>query len=182
MVVAKRKCSPTTPDFTQQYTLRTVAVLPIDPLSRDRPPARLLLALWRGLLDGVTDGDPLAEPALRQCRPIVRNRRHPIGQDREGFLARPANPAPHPNIFVSIIVCLSKPSSVADDRVVLASWASPWKKFQRDYPGSRLTFGSGSAIKSVTTGVKPSRRPSLQRFDLLAGPSPSQQVSVEQKE
>ena len=48
------------------------------------------------------------------------------------------------------------------------------------YPNA---FGtrSGSAIKSVTTGVKPSRRPSLQRFDLLAGPSPSQQVSVEQK-
>jgi len=108
------------------------------------------------LLDGVTDGDPLAG-LFAAMQAIVRNRRQPIGQDREGFLARPANPAPHPNIFVPIIVCLSKPSSVADDRVVLASWASPWKECQRNYPGSTLTFGSGSAIKSVTIGMKPRR-------------------------
>jgi hypothetical protein len=108
------------------------------------------------LLDGVTNGDPLAG-LFAAMQAIVRNRCQPIGQDREGFLARPANPAPHPNIFVPIIVCLSKPPSVADDRVVLASWASPWKEFQRNYPGSMLTFGSGSAIKSVTIGVKPRR-------------------------
>jgi hypothetical protein len=101
---------------------------------------------------------------------IVRNRRQPIRQDREGFLARPANPAPHPNVFVLIIVCLSKPSSVADDRVVLASWASPWKEFQRDYPGSMLTFGSGSAIKSVIDWREAPPPTSLARGrDLLAG-------------
>ena len=131
MVGAERKCSPTTPDFTQQYTLssRRLAHRPTVEGSGQRDCS--LHCGRRLLLDGVTDGDPLAG-LFAAMQAIVRNRLfQPIGQDREGFLARPANPAPHPNIFVSIIVCLSKPSSVADDRVVLASWASPWKKSQQ---------------------------------------------------
>jgi hypothetical protein len=46
---------------------------------------------------------------------------------------------------------------MADDRVVLANRASPRQKFQRDYPGSALSFASGSAMKRITAGVKARR-------------------------
>jgi hypothetical protein len=61
---------------------------------------------------------------------------------------------PHPNVFVPVIVGLATPPSVADDRVVVANRTSPRQEFQRNYPGSMLSFTSGSAIKIITAGVK----------------------------
>jgi hypothetical protein len=65
--------------------------------------------------------------------------------------------APHPNVFVPVIVGLAEPPSMADDRVVAANWTSPRQEVQRDYPGSMLSFASGSAIKIITAGVKARR-------------------------
>jgi hypothetical protein len=65
--------------------------------------------------------------------------------------------APHPDAFMPVIVGRSEPPSVADDRVIAAKRASPRQKFQRDHPGSMLSFASGSAIKRITAGVKARR-------------------------
>jgi hypothetical protein len=64
---------------------------------------------------------------------------------------------PHPNVFVPVIVGLAVPPSVADDRVVVANRTSPRQEVQRNYPGSMLSFASGSAIKIITAGVKARR-------------------------
>ena len=65
--------------------------------------ARRIFAVWRGLLNGNTGGDALAG-LLAATQGERRPRRQPIGQDREGLIARPANPASHPNAFVPVIV------------------------------------------------------------------------------
>jgi uncharacterized protein DUF6572 len=78
----------------------------------------------------------------------------PIGQDGEGFLARPTNAAPHPNAIVTVIAGMTKPLPVAHDRVVTTKRTSPREKVQGDHPGSNLSSASGSAIKRITAGVK----------------------------
>ena len=60
----------------------------------------------------------------------------------------------NPNAFVLVIMGLAEPPSMADDRVVVANRTSPRQEFQRDHPGSMLSFASGSAIKIITAGVK----------------------------
>jgi hypothetical protein len=62
--------------------------------------------------------------------------------------------ASHPNVFVPVIVGLAEPPSMANDRLVVANRTSPRQEVQRDYPGSMLSFASGSAIKIITAGVK----------------------------
>ena len=62
--------------------------------------------------------------------------------------------ASHPNVTVMFVVGLAGTLSVADDRVVVANRTSPRQEIQRDYPGSMLSFASGSAIKIITAGVK----------------------------
>ena len=52
-----------------------------------------------------------------------------------------------------IIVALTKSPPVADDGVVMANRTAPWQKFQRDYPGSALSFASGSAMNRITAGL-----------------------------
>jgi hypothetical protein len=108
------------------------------------------------LLNGITCGDVLTGllPATQAER---RRRRKPIGQDREGLVARLTDSASHPNVFVPVIVGLAEPPSMADDRVVVANRTSPRQKVQRDHPGSMLSFASGSAIKIITAGVKARR-------------------------
>jgi hypothetical protein len=54
-------------------------------------------------------------------------------------------------------MALTKSPAVADDRIVMANRTAPRQKFQRDYPGSMLSFASGSAIKRITAGVKARR-------------------------
>ena len=62
---------------------------------------------------------------------------------------------------------------MANDGVFPAHRATPGQEAQRNYPGSVLSFGSGSEINRITAGVKARRDRSLSRFDLLVGPSPS---------
>ena len=118
--------------------------------------ARWILAVWRGLLNGITGGDALTGlfPATQR---EGRRRREPIRQNRKGLPARTADSAAHPGAFVPVIVGLAEPSSMPDDRVALANRASPREKVQRDHPGSLLSLVSGSAIKRITAGVKARR-------------------------
>jgi hypothetical protein len=85
-------------------------------------------------------------------------------------------------VFAAVIVALTEPPSVADDRLVLADRTSPWQEVQRDHPGSILSLLSGSAIKRITAGVKAPADSRLQTIDLLAGPSPSRQNQIQTKE
>ena len=80
-----------------------------------------------------------------------------MGQDREGLLAWQTDSAPHPDAIALIIVALTESPAVPDDGIVTAKRASPWQQLQRDYPGSALSFASGSAIKIITAGVKARR-------------------------
>jgi len=45
-------------------------------------------------------------------------------------------------------------ATVANNRVVSTCRTRPRQKFERDHPGSLLSFDSGSAIKRSTAGVK----------------------------
>jgi hypothetical protein len=58
---------------------------------------------------------------------------------------------------MAIVVGLAEPPSMADDRVVVANRTTPRQEFQRDHPGSMLSFASGSAINRITAGVKARR-------------------------
>jgi hypothetical protein len=108
------------------------------------------------LLGRITGGDPLAG-LVSAAQAVVPGRRQPIGQNREGLPARLTDSAAHPDAFVLVIVALTEPPSVADDRVVAAKGTSPRQEVQRDHPGSMLSFASGSAIKRITAGVKARR-------------------------
>lgn len=84
------------------------------------------------------------------------SRRHqPVRQDGESLAAWPANPAPHPDAIVSVVVDMAEPPAVASDRVVPAERAQPRQEMQRHYPGSMLSLVSGSAIKRITAGEGP---------------------------
>jgi hypothetical protein len=114
------------------------------------------LAVGHCLLGRVTGTDPLTG-LLAATQAVVPGRRQPIRQDRESLPARLTDSAPHPHADAPVIVALTKSPSVADDRVAMANGTSPRQKFQRDYPGSMLSFASGSAIKRITAGVKARR-------------------------
>ena len=87
----------------------------------------------------------------------MRRGRQPIRQDGESFSARAANPAPCPNAFVSVVVGLSQPPPVPDDRFAMTERTIPRQLFQRNYPDSMLSSASGSEIKRITAGVKARR-------------------------
>lgn len=87
-----------------------------------------------------------------------------LGQNREGLPARTAYPSSHPYSFLLVVVSLAEAPSVANDRIVAANGASPRQALQRNYPGSGLSFVSGSAITRITAGVKARRRPSPAKF------------------
>jgi hypothetical protein len=108
------------------------------------------------LLGRITGGDALAG-LLSTLQAVVPGRCQPIGQNREGFLARLTDSPPHPDAFALVIVTLAQSASVANDRVVPADWAAPRQAIQGDHPGSMLSFASGSAIKRITAGVKARR-------------------------
>ena len=115
--------------------------------------ARRIFAVRGGLLNKNTGCDALA--SLLSATQGERRRRHqPIGQDGEGLVARPTESASHPNAFVLVIVGLTEPPSMADDRVVQTNRTLPRQEVQGDHPGSMLSFASGSAIKRITAGVK----------------------------
>src|SRR5450759_1205394 len=94
-----------------------------------------IFAVRGGLLNGNPGGDALT--SLLSATQAVRRRRHqPIGQDREGLVARPTESASHPDAFVAVVVGLAEPSSMADNRVVMTNRTSPRQEVQRDHPGS----------------------------------------------
>jgi len=105
--------------------------------------------MWRGKLDGVAGGDPLTG-LLPATQAEGGGWRQPIGQDRKSLPARPTDSAAHPNAFLPVIVGWTKSTPVADDSVVPAGWTSPRQELQRNYPGTMLSFVSGSAIKRIT--------------------------------
>ena len=108
------------------------------------------------LLNRVTGTDPLTGQ-LPTPQSVVPGRRQLIWQDREGLAARLTDSAPHPDACAPVIVALTKSPAVADNRVVSANGTTPRQAIQRDYPGSTLSFASGSAIKRITVGVKARR-------------------------
>ena len=118
--------------------------------------ARRIFAVRRRLLNGSPGGDVLTSP-LSAMQGERRRRRQPIRQDRERLPAGMTDSASHPNVFVVFIVGLAEPSSMPDDRVVLAKGTSPRQEVEGDHPGSMLSFASGSAIKRITAGVKARR-------------------------
>jgi hypothetical protein len=105
------------------------------------------------LLGRITGGNVLTS-LLPAMKAVSAGWRQPIGQDREGLPARFADSPPHPDAFVLVVVSMTAPSSVADDRVLTAKGTSPRQKAERDHPGSALSSTSGSAIKRITAGVK----------------------------
>ena len=132
--------------------------------------------MWSGLFDRMTGGDALTSLlAAMQSEP--RRRHQPLGQNSEGLVARPANPTPYPDLFVTVVVRLPKSASVTDNRVTSAKWAPPRQEVQRDHPGSGLAFGSGSAMKRITADVGACAEPIIDAH----GPSPSGKISVERK-
>jgi hypothetical protein len=118
--------------------------------------ARRILTVRRRLLNGGPGGDVLTS-LLSAMQAERRRRRQPIRQDRERLPAGMTDSASHPNVFVVFIVGLAGTPSVADDRIVVANRTSPRQEVQRDYPGSMLSFVSGSAIKRITAGVRARR-------------------------
>ena len=108
--------------------------------------------MWRRLLNGIAGGDALTGllPAAQAER---RRRSEPIGQNRKGLPAGMTDSTPYPNVFVPVIMGLALSLPMADDRAVEAERTSPRQEIQRNYPGSMLSFASGSAIKRITAGV-----------------------------
>ena len=77
-------------------------------------------------------------------------RHQPIRQVCIGLPAWMTDSTPHPKAIVSVVVGLTHSPPVADDRIGVANGASPRQALQRNYPGSGLSFASGSAIKRIT--------------------------------
>jgi hypothetical protein len=92
--------------------------------------------------------------------------RQPIGQDGKRLSARLTDSASYPDPFVLVVVRAAEPSSVANDRVILANRTSPRQEAQRDHPESPLSSACGSAIKRITAGVKAAADRPCQSFDL----------------
>jgi hypothetical protein len=114
---------------------------------------RRIFAVRACLLNGIACGDALTG-LLSAMQAERRRRTEPIGQDREGLSAGVTDSASHPNVILMFVVGLAGTQSVADDRALAADRTSPRQEVQRDYPGSILSFVSGSAIKITTAGVK----------------------------
>ena len=108
------------------------------------------------MLDGVAGGDPLVG-LLATVQGVMSGWCKPIRQDGEGLPARLADSAPHPAALVPVIVTLTESPSMTDDGVFPTNWTSPRQAVQRDHPGSRLSFVSGSVINRITAGVKARR-------------------------
>jgi hypothetical protein len=115
--------------------------------------ARRIFTVRCCLLRGIACGDALTG-LLSALQAKRRRRSEPIGQDREGLPTGVTNPTTHPNALVPVVVGLTQSLPMADDRAFEANRASPRQELQRDYPGSMLSFASGSATKIITAGVK----------------------------
>ena len=118
--------------------------------------ARRRVAVGRGLLDRAPCGEVLTGQ-LPTAQTEGCRRHQPVGQDRKGLLTGAADPSSDPNAFVPVVVTVAEPASMANDGVFPAHRATPGQEAQRNYPGSVLSFGSGSEINRITAGVKARR-------------------------
>jgi hypothetical protein len=141
---------------------------------------RWILAVGRSLLDRIAGGNPFVR-LLATAQSVMARGCKPLRQDCEGLLARLTDSAPHPVALALVIVALTESPSMTDDRILPTNWTSPRQAVQRNHPGSRLSFVSGSAINRITAGVKARRDRSLPKSRSAAGPSPSGNVSSERK-
>src|SRR5512139_2207220 len=142
--------------------------------------ARWILAVRRCLLDRITGGNPFVG-LLATVQGVMPGGCKPMRQDREGLPARLTDSASHPAALALVIVALTESPPMTDDRILPTNWTSPRQAVQRNHPGSRLSFVSGSAINRITAGVKARRDRSLPKSRSAAGPSPSGNVSFERK-
>ena len=92
------------------------------------------------MLGGITGGDVFTG-LLPAGKAVVARWRQPIRQGGEGLSAWSTDSTPHPNAFVLIIVTLTPPPPVADDRVLTANRASPRQEVQPDPSRISLVFG-----------------------------------------
>ena len=107
-----------------------------------------IFAVGRCLFHGVADSD--AFPSLLfTTQAVVPKRNQPVGQDCEGLFALPTKPAPNPQAYMPVIVCLPEPLAMTDDRGSLTNWTPARQAIQRNYPGSMLSSVSGSAITRI---------------------------------
>jgi len=132
------------------------------------------------LLEGLAGAEVLTGqlPAAQSER---RCRSQPIRQDRERRTTRRANAAAHPDSLVLGIVALPEPPPMADNGMRQTKWAPPRQQGQGNYPGSPLSFVSGSAIKSITAGVKARRDRSCQVSISWSGLHPPGKFSSDEK-
>jgi hypothetical protein len=86
-----------------------------------------------------------------------RRRRQCARQDRKRQSADMADAASNPDEVVLVVVSLPESAAMADDGVAATHRAVTRQQAQRNYPGSELSFASGSAIKRITAGVKARR-------------------------
>jgi hypothetical protein len=84
-------------------------------------------------------------------------RNQPIRQDGESLPARTAPAASHSDPFVLIVMRDSHTLPVSDDGAIVAERTSSRQSAERNYPGSQLSFASGSEITRITAGVKACR-------------------------
>jgi len=50
---------------------------------------------------------------------------------------------------MDVVVRLPLPPAMADDRGGFTNWTPPWQAIQRNYPGSKLSLASGSAMRKI---------------------------------
>jgi hypothetical protein len=130
---------------------------------------RGIFAVRRCSLQRISGTDPFTR-LLATAQRVMRRRSQPVGQDCESLSARSTQSTSHPDPFAPLIMGCTKSPSVPNDGVTATKRALPRQAFQRNYPGSRLSFPSGSAIKRIKAGVKASLADSsCQRFVLLTG-------------
>ena len=146
---------------------------PLDPSAQSGGigQARRIFAVRHGLLSRIASTHSVTS-LLSTAQAVVSRWHQPVRQNGEGLPAWPTNPTPHPEVFSAVVVCLTKSTSVTNDRGVSAKRTSPRQAIQRNYPGSLVSFGSGSAINRTTAGLEvPATHRPCQSFDLVAGPS-----------
>ena len=138
------------------------------------------MTVRRCLLEGVTGGEALAGqfPTTQSERSL---RHQPTRQDGKRLSTGTTDPASYPNRSVPVIVALPEPASMANDRTFEAERAPPRQQLQGNYPGSVLSFVSGSAIKRITAGVKARRDRPCQVSICWPGLHPPGKVSSNEK-
>src|SRR5262245_42393234 len=93
--------------------------------------ARRILAMWCSVLDRIA-GTHLLTGLLATRQRVLRRWREPVRQDRERPMARSADAPAHPYAVVQFVMSLPESTSVTDNRVVTAHWASPREAFRRN--------------------------------------------------